>query len=368
MVQARVIPAAVDPPAAEAVGVADAEAEVADGVDNLYRKMPNLFTPNMKTLLKTFAMNSLRNPFQSLTPLTLALGVALSLPFALNAADIGKTFATPDDAVAELLAAASRHDDDALRIIFGPEAAEIENPDHVQFANDLDTFNAAASQRQRITHESGSKCVLEVGENFWPFPVPIVKKDGKWFFDTENGREEILSRRIGKNELFVLQTVRAYVEAQREYASKDRDGDEVLEYATKFNSNPGAKDGLYWQSEDEISPLGPIVAQAQAQGYLGESKARGATPEPFHGYLFKILTRQGKSAPGGRYDYMINGNMIGGFALVAWPAEYGESGIMTFIVNQQGTVYQKDLGSRTAKIAGTMKEYNPDNTWTISRE
>ena len=161
--------------------------------------------------------------------------------------------------------------------------------------------------------------------------------------------------------------MRAYVAAQREYAEQDRDGDEVLEYAQKFMSAPGAKDGLYWPPDydAEISPLGPLVGEAQSEGYMARSQGEDA-PEPFHGYFFKILTRQGQHAPGGKYNYIINGNMIGGFALVAWPADYGNSGIMTFIVNQQGRVYQKDLGPKTAKIAAKMKAYDPDETWSVS--
>ncbi len=213
-----------------------------------------------------------------------------------------------------------------------------------------------------------AKCVLEVGTNFWPFPVPIVKQGGRWFFDTEAGKEEILSRRIGKNELAVLQVVRAYVDAQREYASRDRNGDEVLEYAQRLASTPGTKDGLFWPPDldGEISPLGPMVAEAQGAGYEMKGKGSDTTREPFRGYFFKILTRQGKHAPGGKYDYIINGHMIGGFALVAWPAEYGESGIMTFIVNQQGRVYQRDLGAKTGKLAAAMKVYDPDSSWLVS--
>ena len=197
-----------------------------------------------------------------------------------------------------------------------------------------------------------------------------MKQDGHWFFDAEAGKEELLNRRIGRNERLVLESVRAYVQAQREYASKDRDGDEVLEYAQKFLSTPGTKVGLYWPSDldGEVSPLGPMLADAQAQGYQRKPGAQGAEPEPFHGYFFKILTCQGKAAPLAKYSYIINGKMIGGFALVAWPAGYGDTGIMTFIVNQQGRVYQKDLGLKTSPTASAMKEYNPDKTWTISRE
>jgi hypothetical protein len=210
--------------------------------------------------------------------------------------------------------------------------------------------------------------VLEIGTNAWPFPVPIVKNDGKWFFDTVAGREEILNRRIGSNELATLQVMRACVEAEREYASQDRDGNGVLKYAQRFISHPGTRDGLYWptESDGEISPLGPLVAEAQSEGYGLQSREGKARPQPYHGYFFKILTRQGKHAPGGKYDYVINGNMIGGFALVAWPAEYGRSGIMTFIVNQQGLIYQKDLGPKTSKLAPDMKRYDLDPGWQVS--
>lgn len=300
----------------------------------------------------------------------LMLALALGAPVAAGAAAIGKTFPTPEAAVSALAGAARAGDSNAFRVIFGPAAAELENPDRVQATNEIEAFASAIIQTNRIVRESDSKCVLEVGVEFWPFPVPIVKKDGQWYFDTEAGKDELLSRRIGRNELATLQVVRAYVEAQREYATRDHDADEVLEYAQRVQSSPGRKDGLYWPPEldGEISPFGPFIAQAQTLGYHTKDEDASAAREPFQGYFFKILTRQGNSAPGGKYDYLINGNMIGGFALVAWPAEYGESGIMTFIVNHQGRVYQKDLGVKTAKIAAAMKEYNPDKTWTISRE
>jgi hypothetical protein len=322
----------------------------------------------MKTSSKGFSMTFLKPFFRSLCHRHLVLALALSAPIALSAADTGKTFASPEEAVSALAAAASAEDSNALRIIFGPAAAEIQNPDRVQATNEFRSFTTALNQARRIVRESDSRCVLEVGDNFWPFPVPIVKKDGQWLFDTAAGKEELLNRRIGRNELMTLRSVRAYVEAQREYAAKDRDGDEVLEFAQKLTSTPGTKDGLYWPADldGEISPLGPLAAQAQDQGYLRKLNEEGAAPEPFHGYIFKILTRQGKSAPGGKYDYIINGNMIGGFALVAWPASYGETGIMSFIVNQQGRIYQKDLGPKTAKIAAGMKSYDPDKTWSVS--
>jgi hypothetical protein len=294
-----------------------------------------------------------------------ALAMLLSVTLRARAADAHRTFATPGEAVAALRTAAKNQDQAALRAIFGPALEDIENPDRVQATNDITEFAAAMNENVHLTQESDTKYVLDVGSNLWPFAIPIVKRDAKWFFDTAAGDDELLSRRIGKNELAVLEVMRAYVNAQREYASSDRDGDQVLEYAQRLASTPGKKDGLYWSPDldGEISPLGPFVAHAQAQGYFGDTPIDKNSPQPFHGYLFRILTAQGKHAPGGKYDYIINGNMIGGFALVAWPAEYGESGIMTFIVNQQGRVYQKDLGPKTAKQAAKMDAYDPDPSW-----
>jgi hypothetical protein len=294
--------------------------------------------------------------------------LALNLVLNGSAADVGKSFSSAEAAVSALQAAATAKDVTALHDLFGPAWADLENPDRVQATNELSTFTAALSQTNRLVRQSGSRCLLEVGPDFWPFPVPLVKEGGRWFFDTAAGKEEILSRRIGKNELATLQVVRAYVDAQRDYASRDRDGDQVLEYAQRLVSSPGGQDGLYWPPEasGEISPLGPLVALADGQGYGLKSRNANARREPLEGYYFRILTRQGKHAPGGRYDYIINGNMIGGFALVAWPAEYGESGIMTFLVNQQGRVYQKDLGPKTGRIAADLKEYNPDESWSVS--
>ena len=322
----------------------------------------------MKTVPKSLTMILLKRFFSPTAHRNWVFPLALIAPLALSAADVGRTFATPEAAVSALAAAVSAKDTNALRALFGSAAADLQNPDHVQATNDFMEFTAAFSQAQRIVRRSDSNCVLYVGENSWPFPIPIVKQDGQWYFDTVAGKEELLNRRIGENELTTLDAVRAYVEAQREYAAKDRDDDEVLEYAQRISSTPGTKDGLYWPPDldGEVSPLGPRAARAQAQGYWAKSGQRGAAPEPFHGYFFKILTRQGKSAPGGKHDYIINGNMIAGFALVAWPAEYGNTGIMTFIVNQQGRVYQKDLGPKTAKTAAAMKAYGPDKTWTIS--
>jgi hypothetical protein len=300
--------------------------------------------------------------------LAFTLSLALSASVALQAAETGRTFATPEAAVAALASAVSTTNQTELHAIFGPATEDLVNPDPVQAASEFASFAAALSETNHLAPESDTRRILELGNAAWPFPVPIVQKDGRWFFDTTAGKEEIMNRRVGRNELSTLKVVRAYLEAQREYASKDRDGSGVLKYAQKIISTSGAKDGLFWSPDfdGEISPLGPLAADAAAEGYGKGKKAPGDEPQPFHGYLFKILTRQGKHAPGGKYDYIINGNMIGGFALVAWPAEYGETGIMTFIVNQQGRVYQKDLGPQTAKTVGAMKSYDPDKTWAVS--
>jgi hypothetical protein len=295
------------------------------------------------------------------------VALVLIQPPSVQAADTAKMFSTPDEAVAALSAAANAKDHDALQSIFGPDLSAIENPDLVQSSNDLVTFTTALDATNVLVRESDTNYTLEVGQDLWPFPIPLVQQNGKWFFDTAAGEQEILNRRIGKNELNTLQVMRAYVDAQRQYASTDPDGDDVLQFAQRFISSPGKKDGLYWPPSDDndTSPLGPLVAYAQSEGYSINPNSTNSY-QPYNGYYFKILTRQGKHAPGGAYDYIINGNMIAGFALVAWPAEYGKTGIMTFVVNQQGRVYQKDLGEKTAKLASSMKKYDPDSTWELS--
>jgi len=294
-----------------------------------------------------------------LTPLTLVFA-----PHSLSAGEEGKIFNTPEAAVAALGQAVGTTNREALSSLFGAAADYLVNPDAVQGAGEMAEFAAAFAATNHLVRDSDSRMTLEIGTNAWPFAIPLVKLASGWHFDTQAGLEEMLNRRIGRNELDVLRVMRACVQAQREYASRDRDGDEVLEYAQKMSSSPGKTDGLYWpfRLNGEISPLGPLVAYAKEEGYQQTENE----PQPFHGYFFKILTRQGKHAPGGKYDYIINGNMIGGFAFVAWPAEYGNSGIMTFIVNQQGRVYQKDLGPKTDSIAHKMKEYDRDPTWQLS--
>ena len=273
------------------------------------------------------------------------------------------------EAVDALLQALQASDNrQAVRRVLGVEDQDISSGDSVADARGFEKFSARMKEKTRLEKESDQKSILHVGEGDWPFPFPIVKgADGKWFFDGAAGKTEVLARRIGHNELMAIKVCRAYVDSQREYAAKYRDGSDVLKYAQRFRSNDGKQDGLYWKTDDgqEESPFGQTIAQAGREGYDWGQK--GAIHMPYHGYLFRILKKQGSAAPGGKYDYVINGNMIAGFALVAYPDKYGASGIMTFIVNHQGKVYQKDLGAQTVQTASKMEEYNPDGSWTLQK-
>jgi DUF2950 family protein len=279
-------------------------------------------------------------------------------------------FATMDDAVKALTTAAANKDTNALEVIFGPGVRELVSADSVQASNGLANLARRVSEKVAPVNKSDSNVVVELGLDTWPFPIPLVKQDGKWFFDTDAGKEEILCRRIGRNELNTITVCHSYAQAQREYASEDHTGSGVLEYAQHLRSTQGQHDGLYWRAEpgEEISPLGPLLAQAHVEGYTHESKIMTETQSPFQGYFFKILTRQGRNAPGGKYNYIINGHMIGGFALVAWPAEWGNSGVMTFIINQQGKVFEQNLGLKTAAIASAMTTYDPGPDWKPALE
>jgi hypothetical protein len=279
-------------------------------------------------------------------------------------------FSSPGAAVEALKAAVEARDTNALRAIFGPTAHALVSVDVVEAAEERELFMRRVKEKVNLVAASDSKQELQLGADGWPFPIPLVKQDAQWFFDVVAGKEEILNRRIGANEMGALQVCRAYVQAQREYASVDRNSDEVLDYAQHLRSTPGTHDGLYWsmRTGDELSPLGPLVAQARVEGYRQQTKILTDQQSPYHGYYFKILTRQGKHAAGGKYNYIINGQMIAGFALVAWPAEWGNTGVMTFIVNQRGKVYQKNLGPKTPSTAKAMSTYDPDTTWTVVKE
>lgn len=275
-----------------------------------------------------------------------------------------ETFASPQEAAAVFKEAVITKDRRHLIQIFGPSGEQLVlSGDRVQENNDLTAFGGHLAENLRVDQEGADKAVLYVGANNWPFPIPLVRSGSQWFFDTAAGKEELLDRRIGENELSTIEVCKAYVAAQKEYAQKDRNGDGVSQYAQKFRSTPGKKDGLYWEAEanEEISPMGPLVAGAREEGYGGQKQT--GNPHPYHGYYFHILTGQGKDAPGGETSYIKDGRMVKGFALVAWPSQYDSSGVMTFLVNQDGKVYQKDLGENTADVASQMKEYDPDSSW-----
>jgi len=277
-----------------------------------------------------------------------------------------KAFDTPQMAAGALIKAAESYDLPALLDIFGPDGKElVESADPVQSKNNVKEFAEKARQQHSLKVEKNT-AVLVVGSDHWPMPVPLVKKQGKWYFDTKAGHDEILYRRIGANELDAIQLCRGYVEAQKEYAQEAHGNPPVNQYAQKIISTPGQKDGLFWRNQDG-SPGGPIseaVARALEEGYSDKSDK----PKPYHGYYFKILQGQGPNAPLGEIHYNINGVMLGGFALVAVPAEYRVTGVKTFIVNQDGVVYEKDLGPDSLKIAKEMTEFNPDKTWRATRD
>jgi len=247
--------------------------------------------------------------------------------------------------------------------ILGSDAKSIlESGDPVADNEGRERFVKSYDEANKLVKSGEAQMVLEVGKDEWPFLILLVKKSNGWRFDTKEGKEEIINRRIGRNELDVIQVCLAIVDAEREYYQRDPDGDKLLQYAQKLISTKGKRDGLYWETKpgEQPSPLGLLVAQARAEGYKGP----GGKPVPYHGYYYKLLTGQGKDAPGGAYDYLVRGKMMGGFGVVAYPAQYGSSGIMTFIVNHDGVVYQKDLGAKTASIAQSMTKFNPDKTWT----
>ena len=277
-----------------------------------------------------------------------------------------KHFATPQAAVDALLAAFKGNDDGALLDIFGHDHEKlVVVTDKVARGQALMELWEAAQEKKQLNKDGDNKRVLILGMKDWPLPIPIVKEETGWRFDTEAGAEEIINRRIGKNELNVIDVCRKYVGAQADYAGQDHDGDQVLEYAQQIGSTPGKHDGLYWEtapdSGDALSPFGPLLSEASA--FL-KARKKAKKPIPYYGYYYKLLTRQGENPPGGKYNYVINGNMIAGFAIVAWPADYDSSGIMTIVVSHQGKVFEKDLGEKTSEIAGAMDTYNPDKTWT----
>jgi hypothetical protein len=271
------------------------------------------------------------------------------------------TYKSPQEAVQSLVSAVKADDVNQLMRIFGPEAKEIlRSGDEVADKETREKFLAKYQEMSRLVTNPGGSVTLYLGAENWPFPIPVVKKNGSWQFATAAGKREILYRRIGRNEFNTIDTLHALVDAQKEYASEPRDGEQVKHYAQKLMSDEGKHNGLYWKKGEgePASPVGPLIADAFSEGYR---KQEGATP--YHGYAYRLLRSQGANAPGGAMDYTVNGKLTRGFAFVAYPVEYRNSGVMTFIVNQQGEVYQKDLGPNTEAIASAMTSYNPDQTW-----
>jgi hypothetical protein len=291
-------------------------------------------------------------------------GAALAVLLSVGAADAlaePQAFPSPEAAAQALRDALEADDGEALRAIFGPEYADDLIGSDIAIVREgmrqtLEAMRAATA----LLPEADDSVILTIGRQAFPFPVPIVREGESWYFDSAAGLEEVLDRRIGENELAAIEALRAYVQAQIEYASADRDGDQVLEYAQRVISTPGQRDGLYWASApgEPVSPFGPFIAEISA---LIQGKELG---DPYRGYYYRVLKGQTENAPGGAYDYVINGNMIAGFALLAWPAEYGETGVMTFQVSHQGDVLEADLGPETAEVAPAFDAYDPDATWT----
>jgi hypothetical protein len=274
-----------------------------------------------------------------------------------------KIFVSPEEGANAMIAAMKTNDVKTLTAIVGPVGKEF---DYAVSDKDIqEAFIASYQEKNKFEMFGDTIAILCTGKGDWPFPIPLVKTAQGWHFDTKAGKEEILNRIIGRNELSAVQVCLAYVDAQKEYALGDHDRDGFFEYAQKFVSDPGQKNGLYWETQEgeKPSPLGPAIAMATKEGYK-KMKSIGP-PLPYHGYYYKILKTQGKNTPGGAYDYIANGKMIGGFALVAYPAKYGNSGIMTFIVHMDGIVYQKNLGKNSAKTAEALKLFDPDKTWKM---
>jgi hypothetical protein len=298
--------------------------------------------------------------------LVAALLVAGALPLALAGPAVAagpRSFATPDEAVRALIEIVEANDLAGLVALFGPEGQElVDTSDPVTGRRNREVFAAAVAEGWRLADDGPDRKELVIGNEAWPFPVPIVKGAAGWSFDAGQGREEILNRRIGRNELAVIRILGSYVDAQRAYARTGHDGKRAGLYARRFGSDAGQQNGLYWPTRrgEPRSPLGVLVAQAAEEGY---HRKQGEGRSPFHGYYFRILEGQGKSAKGGAADYVVGGEMSGGFGLVAWPVHYGASGIMTFVVNTDGTPYEKDLGADTPAVVEKLTRYDPDPSW-----
>ncbi len=309
------------------------------------------------------------------TILVLATGAAIGLGAlgSVFAQDPGqKTFSTPTAAADALAAAAQKDDAQEMLAILGASAQDLSSSgDKVADKESRDRFATKYHEMHRFAAIGEGRMILYIGAENWPTPIPLKKNGTQWYFDTASAKDEILYRRIGRNELSVIQVCHAIVDGELDYYGALHDGDSVHQYAQKFGSTPDKHDGLYWKvnAGEPESPIGPLIAQAAMEGYKHHAAQTGeGKPLPFHGYVYKLLTSQGTDAPGGAKNYITDGKMTGGFALVAYPISYKDSGVMTFIVNQDGQVYQKDLGPQTKQIARAMTEYNPDKTWQPAEE
>lgn len=277
-------------------------------------------------------------------------------------------FSTPEEAAGALILAAQSEQKDEVKRILGRGADDVvSSGDEVADQQAKENFLKAYEEKHALVPELDGSMTLQVGPEDWPLPIPIIKRWGSWRFDTARGKDEILNRRIGRNELDVQQVCLALVDAQREYFAADRNGDGVHEYAQKLVSDPGQRNGLYWETSpgEPASPIGPLMAEAVAEGYGSNPNPTGER-RPYHGYYFKLLKSQGPHAPGGAKDFVANGRMTDRFALIAWPAEYGNSGVMSFLVSHHGIVYERNMGRRTARIARAMNEFDPDSNWSVA--
>jgi len=287
------------------------------------------------------------------------------VPITPSAAVTQPDFASPQDAAKALADAVRAADPGAILALLGPDSDEwLFSGDDVADREDWRRFLEAWDQSHALNRADDDLAILVVGEDQWPFPAPIVRRGERWIFDAAAGRQEVMARRVGRNELDTIQTLLAILDAQREYASNDLDGDGFNDYAKQLISSPGKKDGLYWPvaPEQPPSPVGELIGTASEEGY--RVRQEGEQPRPYHGYYYRLLTEQGADAPGGAYDYLVNGRLIGGFAVLAYPARYGVSGVMTLMVNHDATVYQQDLGEDTATLAKAMTSFNPGESWS----
>jgi hypothetical protein len=297
-----------------------------------------------------------------LTALGLLIFVAAAAAQSTPAEQTQKRFATAEEAVQSIIKAAKADDRAELLAIFGKDAEDLlSSGDKVADKRARQVILVAVKEKWKLTSQGPNTKTLIIGNEEWPYPIPLVKDKGGWRFDTAAGREEVLYRRIGRNELRTIQACRVVLKAQREYAAQSHDGKPAGLFAQKFGSQPGKQDGLYWKvgPGEDLSPLGEFAAQASSEGYSRSD----SSPIPLHGYFFRVVTAQGPAAPGGKKSYISDGAMKNGFALIAYPADYRNSGVMTFMVNQDGVIYERDLGEKTVQLASQITEYNPDKSW-----